>query len=47
MAYTFSQIDTKGHFDNRPNFEKHECFQFFTIDFLVLVKHECSIKVHD
>ena len=28
MANTFSQINTKGHFDNRLNFQKHECFDF-------------------
>ena len=26
MANTFSQINTKDHFSNRLNFQKHECF---------------------
>ena len=44
MAYTFLQAYTEGHFDNRLNFQKHECFNFsqFMSYFLICLHIECT-----
>ena len=44
MAYTFSQANTEGHFDNRLNFQKHECFNFsqFMSYFLICLHIKCT-----